>query len=145
MMVKDGQLSYVASSESTISLRLTASTANPARLTLPLFPNTTDLTLSIIVRSSNMLGRIYKFMIGIEALWIPKILIILFIYPTIFPRVLSPCLLGVHHGLSGRYLEIYSVTDTVCNANGVWNPNIWCYRDAKNGPSSILCPRRLTL
>lgn len=87
MMVKDGQLSYVASSESTISLRLTASTANPARLTLLLFPNTTDLTLSIIVRSSNMLGRIYKFMIGIEALWIPKNLIILFIYPTIFPRV----------------------------------------------------------
>lgn len=58
---------------------------------------------------------------------------------------LSLCLLGVHHGLSGRYLEIYSVTDTVCNANGAWNPNIWCYRDAKDGQSSISCPRRLTL
>lgn len=71
MMVKDGQLSYVASSEPTIttlSLRLTANTASPARLTLPLSPNTTDLTLSTIVRSFNMLRRIYKFMIGIESL-----------------------------------------------------------------------------
>lgn len=71
MMVKDGQLSYVASSESTItimSLSLTASTASPAKLTLPPSPNTTDLTLSIVVRSSNMLGRIYKFMIETESL-----------------------------------------------------------------------------
>lgn len=71
MMVKDGQLSYVASSESTIttmSLRLTASTGSPAKLTLPPSPNTTDLTLSIVVRSSNMLRRIYKFMIETESL-----------------------------------------------------------------------------